>query len=426
MSSIIIKGGRVIDPAAKSDKVRDLLIEDGKIVDKLTAGSGALTIDAKGLIVTPGFIDIHTHLREPGREDEETLDSGTRAAAAGGFTTIACMPNTEPPIDSAPVVQYINERLSSAPIEVKIIGAVSKGRRGETLAEMGEMAANGVVAFSDDGSPVSDSFLMRTAMEYAKTFNLPVISHCEEMSLSLNGVMNEGYYSTMLGVKGIPAAAEEIMVARDIALARLTGGRLHIAHISTAGSARLIRVAKREGLNITCEVTPHHLSLTDAGLIDYDTNYKVNPPLRSKRDIEALWAALADGTVDAIATDHAPHAVHEKEKEIETAAFGLIGLETALPVIINAAREDKFKLVDLIPKLTINPAKILGLDRGSLGVGSQADVTIFDHKAKVKVDPNGFESRSRNTPFAGRELRGKVITVIKRGKVIVEQGKVVN
>lgn len=426
MNRVIIKGGRVINPAAKSDEIRDLLIEDGAIVKKFAANSRVVTIDAKGLIVTPGFVDIHTHLREPGREDEETIESGARAAAAGGFTTIACMPNTDPPIDSASVVQYINEKLLRAPIEVKIIGAISKGRQGKTLAEMGEMAANGVVAFSDDGSPVSDSFLMRTAMEYTKNFNLPIISHAEEMSLSRNGVMNESFYSTVLGLKGIPSAAEEVMVARDIALAGLTGARLHLAHISTEGAVRLVRAAKQEGLNISCEVTPHHLSLTDVCLMNYNTNYKVNPPLRGESDVKALWAALADGTIDAIATDHAPHAAHEKEKEIEAAAFGLIGLETALPVIISAAEENSFKLADLIPKLTLNPARILGLNRGSLKIGSQADVVIFDHKAKVKIDPDKFESRSRNTPFAGREFKGKVVSVIKQGKVIVEDGKVVN
>lgn len=425
LNRILIKGGRVIDPATGTDKIKDILIEGEYITDKFNDDSNVLLFDASEMIVAPGLIDMHVHLREPGREDEETILSGTRAAAAGGFTTVACMPNTDPPVDSAAVVKYIGERAALSLIDVKVVGAITKGQKGETLAEMGELSSAGAVAFSDDGRPVINASLMRMALEYSTIFNLPLISHAEDLSLANGGIMNESYSASVLGLKGIPAAAEEVMVARDIILAKQAGARLHLAHISTAGSVELVRRAKESGQSVTCEATPHHLTLTDESLIDYNTNCKVNPPLRSTEDVIALWKGLADGVIDVISTDHAPHASHEKELEIEIAPFGMIGLETALSLILTEMDKYGFGISSLIAKLSVNPARILGLKAGTLRPGSRADITIIDAKAKVEVDINKFESKSRNTPFDGRRLVGRAAHVFKDGRQIVAEGRVI-
>jgi len=420
---ILIKGGRVIDPASGTDKVMDVKIEDGLIVKDFSGDRGIETIDAKGLLVTPGLIDMHVHLREPGREDEETIASGARAAAAGGFTTIACMPNTDPPIDNRAVVEYVLERAGAGPVNVKVVAAISAGLAGERLSDMGDLAAAGVVGFSDDGNSVMDSALMRQALEYSKVFDLPVISHAEDTGLSKNGVMHEGAVATALGLSGIPAAAEEAMIARDIILAEMTGARLHITHVSTAGGVAMIREAKAKGTRVTADVTPHHLVLTDAKLRGYDANYKINPPLRTEQDCLALIEGLIDGAIDAVATDHAPHASHEKEQEIENAPFGTIGLETALPVLLSNVAQTGLGLSGLISGLTVGPAGILKIDRGALTVGSVADVTVIDVKAKVKVDPGMFNSRSKNSAFIGAELTGAAKYVVVGGKVVLRDGE---
>ncbi len=424
MDRYLIKGGKIVDPENGKAKEEDLRIEGRLIVDKFTADENIKLVDASGSIVTPGLIDLHVHLREPGREDEETVETGARAAAAGGFTTICCMPNTDPAIDNVSVVEQIKDLSRKSLIDVLVIAAITKKRQGKSLTEMGALARAGAVAFSDDGSPVADAQTMRSAMEYAKTFDRPIIDHAEDPRLSAGGVMNEGYFSTILGLKGIPAAAEEIMISRDILLAKLTGAKIHIAHVSTAGSVEIIKRAKEEGIKVTCEVTPHHLALTDESLCGYNTYHLVNPPLRTNEDIDRLFIGLKEGTIDAIATDHAPHAQHEKEVEIEIAPFGMVGLETAVPVLFDAAYKHGLKIEDLIQKLTTGPASIIGLDRGTLSVGKAADVTVIDPKAKVEVDSNAFESKSRNTPFEGSELCGRVKHVFKDGRQIVTDGSV--
>ena len=424
MDRYLIKGGKIVDPENGKAREEDLRIEGRLIVDKFTADENIKLVDASGSIVTPGLIDLHVHLREPGREDEETVETGARAAAAGGFTTICCMPNTDPAIDNVSVVEQIKDLSRKSLIDVLVIAAITKNRQGKSLTEMGALARAGAVAFSDDGSPVADAQTMRSAMEYAKTFDRPIIDHAEDPRLSAGGVMNEGYFSTILGLKGIPAAAEEIMISRDILLAKLTGAKIHIAHVSTAGSVEIIKRAKEEGIKVTCEVTPHHLVLTDESLCGYNTYHLVNPPLRTNEDIDRLFIGLKEGMIDAIATDHAPHAQHEKEVEIEIAPFGMVGLETAVPVLFDAAYKHGLKIEDLIQKLTTGPASIIGLDRGTLSVGKAADVTVIDPKAKVKVDSNAFESKSRNTPFEGSELCGRVKHVFKDGRQIVTDGSV--
>jgi dihydroorotase len=429
MSKLCIKSGRVIDPANKIDSVMDVLIERGKVVlvEKDIDCKGAQSIDASGMIVTPGLIDMHIHLREPGREDEETITSGTKASARGGFTSIACMPNTNPVADTASVIEMILEKSAEGGvINVFPIAAITKGQEGQELTEMGDLVKTGVVGFSDDGKSVMNARVMRRAFEYNKMFDKPLILHEEDTNLSASGQMNEGYYSTILGLKGIPAAAEEVMVARDLNLAELTEGRLHITHVSTKGSVDLIRAAKKGGIQVTCDTTPHHLILTDQALLNYDTNCKVNPPLRTKEDIKALKAGLMDGTIDAIASDHAPHAQHEKEREFIYAPFGLIGLETTLPLILTELIGTKgLTLSQVIFKLTCSPAQILGISKGNLSPGADADILIFDYQAKVKVDINEFESKSRNCPFDGWALRGAVKHVLVGGKVVVKDAKVV-
>ncbi|MEW6189105.1 MAG: dihydroorotase [Actinomycetota bacterium] len=429
MSKVLIRGGRVIDPANEVDATFDILVENGRIMSiaENLAVKNAEIIEARDMIVTPGLIDIHVHLREPGREDEETIRTGTRAAIKGGFTSVACMPNTNPVADTASVVETILEKSREEGIaSVFPVAAITKGLKGKELAEMGELVKAGAVAFSDDGESVMNAEVMRRAFEYSRMFNIPLVAHAEDKNLSSHGQMNEGFYSTLLGLKGIPAAAEEVMVARDIILAGVTEGRLHIAHISTEGSVALIRMAKKAGIRVTCDVTPHHLVLTDEVLMNFDTNFKVNPPLRSQRDVQALLEGLSDGTIDAIASDHAPHALHEKEREFDRAPFGIVGLETTLPLMLTKVVETGvLDLPRLIAKLTINPANTLGIRKGSLSIGSDADITIFDHKAKLKVDINRFESKSKNSPFHGWELNGIVKYVLVAGEIVIREGNIV-
>ncbi len=431
---LVIRNGRVVDPKNKIDKKVDILIENGKIMkigesSKFRPGDvsrSTITIDATGKVVTPGLLDMHTHLREPGREDEETIASGTRAAAQGGFTSICCMSNTQPVVDSVSGVKFILTTASQeGVVNVYPIGSITKGRKGEELAEIGKMRIAGIVGISDDGKPVMNAQTMRRALEYAKMFNLPVISHCEDLNLSTGGVMNEGFTSTVLGLKGIPRQAEEIMVARDIALAELTGGKLHLAHITTRRSVELIRQAKKKRIKVTCETAPHYFSLSEEEVQGYDTNTKINPPLRTKDDIEALCEGLADGTIDCIVSDHAPHLDVEKDLEYNMAPFGIIGLETMLPLILtNLVSKKILNLNQAIAKLTVNPANILGLEKGSLSIGSDADLTIIDLNLKKKIG-NEFTSQSKNSPFIGMELKGFPVATIVGGKVVMKDGKLV-
>ena len=443
---LLIVGGRIIDPGQGIDKVGDLLIAEGSIA-RVGQGEEDQTpeqyqvLHAEGMIVCPGLIDLHCHLREPGFEEKETIATGTRAAAGGGFTTICCMANTNPPIDSRAAVEFIQKKAAAeGAVRVLPIGCITKGRKGEEMVEMGELAGAGVVALSDDGDPVGDSRLMRYVLEYSRSFDLILIDHCEDVSLSQDGVMNEGWVSTKLGLRGIPAAAEEVMVARDIALAEMTGARVHIAHVSTAGSADLIRRAKDKGIPVTAEVTPHHLTLTEERvmgygwdnkkpsslpLIAYDTNAKVNPPLRTARDVQALIAALKEGVIDAIATDHAPHEDVEKICEFDIAAFGISGLETALGSLLTLVHNGEVDLPTLISKLTAEPAKILRKSEiGALKVGASGDVTIFDPQAEWIVEPSDFASKGKNTPLAGCLLKGKVMATICRGEIVHKEDAV--
>ena len=424
---LALKGGRVVDPRNGLDGTMDVLIEEGKIVAIGMDLGGSLgpqdgrVLDVSGKAVLPGLIDMHVHLREPGREDEETIETGTLAAARGGFVAVACMPNTDPPLDTGAAVTFVLSRArETGHVRVLPVGAITKGLAGVELAEVGELRKAGAVAISDDGHPVASSRVMRYAMEYASMFDIPVISHAEDVELSAGGAINEGYWSTRLGLPGIPAAAEEAMVARDILLAELTGARLHIAHVSTAGSVDLVRRAKERGVKVTCEATPHHFTLTDAATAGYDANTKVNPPLRTERDVEALRRGLADGTIDAIASDHAPHTAEEKEVEYELAAFGMIGLETALPLAITElVKTGVLALGQLVERMSYAPARILGLDWPGLVPGAPANITVVDPDASFTVDPSTFASLSRNTPFGGRRLFGRVFATVvaKEGSV---------
>jgi len=423
MKPIFIKNGRVIDPAKKIDGVMNVVVENGKISAVTSAKKipeEALVIDAKGAIVAPGFIDLHCHLREPGEEYKEDIESGSQAAAAGGFTTVCCMANTNPVNDCTSVTEYIvNRARVCACVNVLPVGAITKGLKGENLADIGDLACAGAVAISDDGRPVMNAMIMRHAMEYAQTFNLPVISHAEDLNLRGRGVMHEGTASTELGLRGIPAATEETMIARDILLCGLTGSRLHIAHVSTAGGVEMVREAKKLKLPVTCEVTPHHLTLTEQVVHGYDPNTKVNPPLRSENDRRELVAGLADGTIDAIATDHAPHDITEKEVGFEGSAFGMVGLETALPLVLKLVHDKKVPMKRMIEALTIKPASILNLKKkGTLAAGSDADIVIFNPNEPVTIRASAFKSKSRNTPFDGWRLQGKVLYTIVGGNIV--------
>ncbi len=445
--ALLIAGGRVIDPETQTDTTADVLIENGKITSlgdtKGKAPKGCRTIEAKGLVVCPGFIDLHCHLREPGFEDKETIATGTRAAARGGYTTVCCMPNTNPPLDTRAAVDFVKARCAAeGAVRVLPIGCITRGRKGEELSEMGELALAGVAGYSDDGDSVASSRLMRHALEYSRNFGLPVIEHCEDKGLVDGGVVNEGPVAVRLGLRGIPAAAEEVIISRDLALAELTGARLHIAHVSTAGSVELIRRAKQQGIRVTAEATPHHLLLTEERVMGskgpsvlhglgpaplladaYDTFAKVNPPLRSERDRRALVQGVKDGTIDAIATDHAPHTWIDKACEFGQAAFGMSGLGTAFGVLMELVHRRELGLVTLISKLTFEPGKILWPaheGHGILAVGSTGDVVIIDPEAEWLVEEKDLLSKGKNNPFIGSKLRGKIMATIFGGRIAYE------
>jgi dihydroorotase len=423
----LIKGGQIIDPG-RMNTIADVLIEDGKVqvIDVNLQGTlkdpeSVTIIDAKGLIVCPGFIDLHVHFREPGFEYKETIATGVASAVAGGFTTVCCMPNTSPVNDSQSITEFILRQAKIADkARVFPIGAITKGSKGEELAEIGELHEAGCVAISDDGIPVMNSLVMRRAMEYARTFDLPVIDHCEDLHLSTGGSMNEGFVSTELGIPGIPNAAEEVMVARNIFLAELTQSRLHLPHVSTIGSVRILRHAKERGVSVTAEACPHHFTLTDEAVRSFDTHAKMNPPLRTDADVQAIKDALKDGSIDIIATDHAPHAVHEKQRQFDNAPFGILGLETALPLTLNLVEEGVLTMEQAVAKLTCEPARVFKLSYGTLAVGVDADVTLIDPKKSWVLDPNRLHSKSRNTPFAGWTMKGKVVKTLVGGRVVYE------
>ena len=422
MSQLLIKNGRVIDPASASDGQADVLIRDGVIaaVSPGIQAPAADTFDATGLVVAPGFIDMHVHLREPGIEHAETIESGSRAAAAGGFSSICCMPNTVPVNDNATVTSYIIERARKfAVTNVFPIGAITRNSAGEELAAIGSMKAAGVVAISDDGRPVMNARVMRRAMEFARSFDLPVIDHCEDLNLSAGGDMHEGFESVRLGLRGIPASSEDVMVARDILLAQVTGARFHVAHISTRNAMAMVAHAKQHGLPVTCEATPHHFALTDAQMLPYDSNYKMKPPLRTACDAGAVVEGIVSGAVDAIATDHAPHPGSEKMQEFEKCPFGVIGLETALGLALeHLVHAGKISLARLVALFTTGPARVLRLERGTLAAGAPADITIFSTDLEWTYDVNQSYSKSRNSPFDGRTFRGGPVATIVDGAVV--------
>ena len=426
MSGILIRGGRVIDPARRLNEIADVLLLEGRVEAigrNMGMPTGVMVVDATGQVVVPGLIDLHVHLREPGQEDLETVATGALAAAAGGFSAVCAMPNTDPVCDNQGVVGFMKAQAQRAgKARVYPIGAISLGQKGQQLAEFGELVGAGAVAVSDDGKPVVSSHLMRTALEYARTFGIPVADHCEEPTLSAGGVMHEGIVSTRLGLQGIPAAAEEIMVARDLLLAELTGGHIHLCHMSTRGSVDLIRRAKDRGIRVTAEACPHHFALTHEACEGYDTNAKMSPPLREPEDREAIRQGLKDGTIDVIATDHAPHHYDAKEREFDDAPNGIIGLETALGLAITElVKTGLLSLAELVERMSSGPARIFGLPGGTLAPGAPADVTVFDPEAEWTVHPQEFYSRSRNTPFGGRRLTGRANVTIVRGQVAYQR-----
>ncbi|MBI2164977.1 MAG: dihydroorotase [Chloroflexi bacterium] len=444
--TLLIRGGRVIDPAQGLDDVLDVLVRDGLVAairkpQNASSTEARSVVDASGLVVSPGFIDLHCHLREPGYEDKETIATGTLAAARGGFTAVCAMPNTLPPIDSRSVVEFVLQRArEEGHVRVFPIGSITRGRKGRELTEMAELAKAGAVGFSDDGDPVADPYMMRMALTYSRVTGLPLIEHCETPELS-GGVIHEGWVASRLGLKGIPSQAEEAMVARDLALAELTGGRLHLAHLSTRQALELVRRAKERGLPVTFEVTPHHLTLTEEEVLGlrvraspfesltplaYDTNAKVNPPLRAREDVQALVAALREGLVDAIATDHAPHTLVDKVCPFDEAAFGISGLETALGLVLTIYHQGQVPLSRIVEKLTVGPALVLGAKGQGLGTlkpGTVADLVIFDPEEAWTVDPQKFASKGKNTPLAGVTLKGRVKYTVLEGKVIYDDGR---
>jgi len=429
MKPLMVQGGRIIDPGTGLDKTGSLLITEGKISwlgETAPPRPDYDVLHAEGLVVCPGFIDLHCHLRQPGFEEKETVATGTRAAARGGFTTVCCMPNTSPPLDNEAAVHYVKAiAAKKGAVRVLPIGCVTRGRKGEELVDMGELETAGVVAYSDDGEPVSNPKLMRQALDYSRAFDLPVIDHCEDKALSQGGQINEGMVSLELGLRGIPAAAEENAVHRDLALARQTGGHLHVAHVSTRGSVELIRAARQQGIRVTAEVTPHHLTLTEAAALGFNTSAKVNPPLRTGEDIQALLRGLNDGTIDIIATDHAPHTAADKQCEFTNAAFGISGLETALGSLMGLVHAGALSLNTLIARLTSGPALILKSEKlGTLATGAPADITIFDPEKEWLVDTAKFASRGKNTPLAGSVLKGKVMATIFGGKLVYQDDSV--
>ena len=421
MSTLLIQGGRIIDPSQAIDRIDDLLVRDGII---LAIGQSSHekvdeTIDATGLIVTPGLIDMHVHLREPGREEDETIETGTRAALAGGFTSVACIPNTEPPIDTQAAVEFIHQKAVRADTcNVFVVGCVSRNREGKELAEIGQLVEAGAVAFSDDGAPIYDAELMRRAFEYCRMFDKPIFAHEEVLELSRGGVMHEGLVSLVLGLTGMPAAAEEVMIGRDIALAEVTGGRLHVMHVSTARGVELIRAAKARGTRVTAEACPHHFTLTDESLRGFDSNAKMSPPLRTAVDVEAIISGLVDGAIDCIATDHAPHAPEKKMLEIDRAPFGILGLETALGLsITRLVATGRIGWPRLVEAMSLLPAQILGVTRGTLRTGAIADITLINPNLSWRVDVDKFCSKSVNSPFQGWVLKGRAVFTIVAGRV---------
>lgn len=426
--SILIKNGRVIDPENKQDGIFDVLVKSGKIakIGRNIKTNADEIIDAKEKIVAPGLVDMHVHLREPGREDKETIFTGVKAAVKGGFTSIACMPNTTPVCDNQTIVKFILDEAKRVSLaNVFPIGAITKGREGRELAEIAELKESGCVALSDDGDSILNTALMRRACEYASSFDLPITVHCEDKALSEGGVMNEGFISTLLGLKGIPNKAESVIIQRDLELAEMAEARIHIAHVSTREGVDLIRIAKSKGIKVTAETTPHHLALTDACCKTFDTNTKVNPPLRAKEDVDALKAGLKDGTIDVIASDHAPHLESEKDIEFDKAPFGIIGLETALAIAMTELVYSKtLTWPEIIYKMSVNPSKILGLDRGNLQEGKIADITIIDPQKKWVYKKDGIASKASNSPFLGWTFKGLATDVIVGGRILMGGAKI--
>jgi dihydroorotase len=419
MPTLLLRNGRVIDPSRSFDAVSDLWLADGRVAGGPPPGPPDRVLDCTGLIVSPGLIDMHVHLREPGREEDETIATGTAAAVAGGVTSVACMPNTEPPLDTRMAAEFVVQQAKRAGnCNVFPVGAVTKGREGKELAELGGLVEGGAVAFTDDGAPVYSAEIMRRALEYCRMLDRAVLVHAEVLELTQGGVMNEGFVSTQLGLRGMPAVAEDIMIARDVMLSELTGGRVHILHVSTAGGVALIRDGIARGIPVTGEACPHHFLLTDETLRSFDSNFKMSPPLRTRKDADAVLAGLKDGTLSVLATDHAPHAPEKKERELDQAPNGILGLETFLPLCVTHLVEPgHLTWPQMLAKMTVNPARVLGIDRGTLQPGRPADVTVIDPKAKWKVDKAASKSKSRNTPFDGWEVTGRAVATVVGGEV---------